>query len=653
MPNNLDTPWFELTGDDQAAAVSTLIDGYKRDQAGRRERWIRNLELFEGRKLGGYSAHGYYSASPNSDQSAVSDTDRLRLVRSAVATAVSTIYAPQKPKPQFQTLGASWEIRRKAYRLDRICEGLLNQRQGRFTNMWSLFIDSAVDAALQGDSVIKVVADTVRKRITHLQIPAIDLFVDPSEGREPQNLFQREPVDASYARQLWPSAANEIGNAQAYDWYDKGVRPRAAKVVELQYAWRLPFGPDKPGKWCACINGKQVDHGEWTAPAFPFVILQWEPNRDGYWASGIADEGRKLVEDCSVIDLRLFARELLASTKRIYYRPGTCKKEDFELNDATVAIACDADYPQESVTPAFTPQDVEYARMKISQFWDAIGLSQVTAAARRELNLPSAEAQLTVNETKAGRQLIKSQRYEQAFPDLAHQWIWRMRELAEKDKKLTVQWAGKTMMRLETWSDADVEDEMFTVTVPPASALPHDPAGRRQEVQSMIEAGMISKASGRKLINWPDLDSELTIENAEDEYVDLLIERYLDAEQENWDASDYEAPEGFMTNKIGALRRFIAAWYRAKVDQLALPKKERAKAEFPLSLLRQYIGELDLKISPAENAGAAEGPALQGPLATPPGSPVPALPMPPPGPPGTPPFPANGNGIPGAGPVAA
>ncbi|TAK10556.1 MAG: hypothetical protein EPO32_14585, partial [Anaerolineae bacterium] len=72
MPNNLDTPWFELTGDDQAAAVSTLIDGYKRDQAGRRERWIRNLELFEGRKLGGYSAHGYYSASPNSDQSAVS-----------------------------------------------------------------------------------------------------------------------------------------------------------------------------------------------------------------------------------------------------------------------------------------------------------------------------------------------------------------------------------------------------------------------------------------------------------------------------------------------------------------------------------------------------------------------------------------------------
>ncbi len=93
-------PWFALSEKEMGGAVARLVDGYKTAQTGRRAAYIRNLELYEGRILGGYSAHGYMTdASPLL-------IDRLGLIRSAVSSAVSSIYAPPKPKPQLPTLGA-------------------------------------------------------------------------------------------------------------------------------------------------------------------------------------------------------------------------------------------------------------------------------------------------------------------------------------------------------------------------------------------------------------------------------------------------------------------------------------------------------------------------------------------------------------------
>ena len=89
------------------------------------------------------------------------------------------------------------------------------------------------------------------------------------------------------------------------------------------------------------------------------------------------------------------------------------------------------------------------------------------------------------------------------------------------------------------------------------------------------------------------MDSELSVDNAESEYVDMLIEKYLDADEKTWTADDYQAPEGFLTNKMGALRRFASAWFRGRIDQAYLPVKERPKADFNLSLLSRYLTELD------------------------------------------------------------
>lgn len=602
----LSKPWFTLSGEPLGVEVQRLVDGYKNSQAGRRTQYIKNLELFEGRALNGYSAHTYYE-SDYSDQPF--DRDRLRLVRSACASAVASIYAVQKPKPQFQTLGATWAVRRKAYRLDRICEGILGQRQGRWVSMWSLMVDAAMETTIQGTAAIWVSADLEQGRIHHELIPVCDIFVDPNEGRAPRSLFFRRPLDQEAALELFPGKRAAIEGAKPYEWYGgRGTdRPRTTRTIEIVYAYRLPSGK-RPGRWAAVIGGTVVDSGEWTAPAFPLVFMQWEPHRDGFWASGLVDEGGTLAKEAGELSLRLYFRELVASNQFVFYdETSNVKPDDLAINDARVVVKYTGTPPVVQDVVGFNPIELEFLSDKIRAYWDAIGISQVSAAARREQGVESGVAMRTLNDTKAGRQLLKAQRYEQAYVDLAHQWVWRLRELAEENPDFSVNWAGKTLIRAVKWSEADVEDDMFSISVTPASNLPNDPAGRQQMIQDMFNAKLISQETAKSLMGWPDLESEMNVENAEGEYIDSLIERYLDAEPETWTSGDYQAPEGFIANKLQALRRFASAWFRLRIDQLTLPKEERLKAEFNAKLLTRYIRELDalMQPPPAPQGGGA------------------------------------------------
>jgi hypothetical protein len=389
----------------------------------------------------------------------------------------------------------------------------------------------------------------------------------------------------------------------------------------------LPDSTDSPGRWCAAIGGTVVDSGEWDAPTFPIVFLGWEPHREGPWFSGIADEGCSQAQFCSELWMRLQYRELIASGQKVYYPRDSVKPDDLAVNDARVAIPYDGPQPPtETVVAPFHPSEMEFLQYAVQNFWDTIGISQVSAAARREQGVQSGVAMMTLNDTKAGRQLVKAQRYEQAFVDLAHQYVWRLRELAAEDKDFVVQWPGRKLIQSIKWSDADVEDDEFSVSVAPASALPHDPAGRQEMVSELYQQGMISQDTAKQLIGWPDLDNELNIEASAGEYIDALIELYLDAEEGKWSAAQYQAPEGQLPNKPAAMLRFCSAYYRARTDQLMLvSQEERAKAEFNMNLLVRWIREMDGLMNPP--APPAPPPGAGGPMPLPPG----ALPPPHPG----------------------
>jgi len=142
------THWSKLPKNEVGSAVDALIKDYKGTQVARKNRFLRNLELYELRKLGHLGGEAYYGAieRPQND-----DPDRLRLVHSAIESVKASIYAPQKPKPQFQTLGATWAARRKAYFSG---YGLMDTRVVLFETM-------KAGAAMRGPAIVESPFTTV------------------------------------------------------------------------------------------------------------------------------------------------------------------------------------------------------------------------------------------------------------------------------------------------------------------------------------------------------------------------------------------------------------------------------------------------------------------------------------------------------------
>jgi hypothetical protein len=602
--------WAEQEGDELGGTVSRTVDHFRRSQHGRVERYLYNQSLFEGRKISGNANTDYLAADGENGE--WSNNDRLRLIRSAVQTACADVYARQKPKPQFLTSGADWRVRRRAKKWDKICEGLLAQRQGRWIDMWAMSADAAVEAVLQGIGPIRVMWDETQERITHELVPHIDLFVDPLEGREPQNLFYAQPFGEQKALRLWGEEEGiseeekykrirAIKGAAEYSRFTVSSidAPRASRIIRQDCAWQLPMGPNQPGKYAIAINGVLMLEAEWTSPAFPFACIRWEDHRDGFWASGLGDEGRVLAADAGELDGRLIARAIVASGKRTYIYKGSVNKQDMMANDEEVIIEVEPGQglPSESVVPPFTPGEFDFAQARKQYFWDAIGISQTNAAARREPGPDSGLAIRLQNDINTGRQMQKSKQFENFFVDLAHQYVWRLTEVAETKPEFIVRWPGKTVMNEIKLEDARIPQDSFFIRVAPASQLPNDPSGRQAMIQQAFNSGWITADTAKTLVAWPDLDKELEGTQAEAEYIDSLLDRYLDADEATFDVSvDYESPEGMLMNKERALLRFLQTRFQAKVEKAP---------EYNVQLLTRYIREVEAELSAGRQAEAA------------------------------------------------
>jgi len=615
--------WHQLEGSSLAHEVQNITEGLWTEQASRRTRYQRNLELFEGIRLGSSDAAGYYRC----DHKNRGEEDPGNLIRSACQTAAAELYAKQKPKPQFLTNGGVWKTRRKAKKLDRVCEGILSQRQGRWIDMWAFGYDAGMEACIQGTACVYVMSDTENERIEHELVPCCELYADPAEGRCPQNLFRKRPMDEDQAFALYASVeGDETGNAKrraairgahTFDRSSVSNKPRAARSVSVYQAWRLPFSKDKPGRAVVVIGGEVMTEEEWTAPAFPFAFLHWEPHRDGIWGFGIADEGAHLAAQVGELDNRLVERCIIASGKRGFYQEGTVSPEALATNGPEVWIGVDRTatlMPTENVTPPFAQAEFDFWRAKIQAFWDALGISQVSAAARREQGVESAVAMRTLNDTKSGRQLPKAQAFERFYVDLGHQYIWRLRELEKEHPGFKVRWPGKTILKELVFSECDPgEDDAFAITVTPASQMPNDIAGRLATAGELFAQKLISPQTYKQMLSLPDLEQELESEGAEFEYIEELIDRYLDADESDWSAGDYESPDGAILDKNRALLRFSSAYFRAR--------REKAPA-FNVGLIKRYIVELDnqIKEAMAAQAAMAAPPPVAPPMA-PPGAP--------------------------------
>lgn len=635
--------WYTLRGDEAAKAVISITDALAQDDG-------RAVRLKTAQSL--YDADGVRNV-------AVQGVDtRYNVSRSAVDTAQAEIAARQRPKPMFLTSGADWKTKRKAKKLDRFVEGQLHQRQGCYADAWELGEDMFRTASIAVGAVAKVTADVNAEKVRIEHIPADEVLVDPDEARggDPQNWFhvytmdldaaieafcgedsaesddddEREGETKKMRRQRIEEALRAASLTEVSKNTLGSLRFRLHERVKIREAWRLPISSKKPGRHVFACDQGCLHEEDWLWPFPPLAILVWSRELFGIWGKGLVEEGATQHARVQEIAERVHERFDACAQKVVYYVAGTVDEAAMQSNDSVifVPVTSMAEVPQERNVPPITPAEGQFLAEELQRYYEMQGVSQMSAQSRKDPGVDAAVAIQTLNDIKSVRFMPKARAYELLFVRLGELIVRAARDLAVAKPDLVAKWPGHRFLEDIPWSEVDMPEDMYECRVAPVSAMSRDPAQRMQIVEQMAAAGRIPQSTYFQLIGQPDLDSLLQLESAEARWVEKLMDRFLDAEDDDHldELGGYDAPDGFFAKPLAAL---------VAVQQMYFESKCEGAPAYNLELLERYILDLQKIIEKATMPPPAP------PGATMPGAGGPPLPMVPPSPmpvPGQPPI---------------
>lgn len=623
--------WWELEGDELANEVVRIADALESDQEHRRSRAQNAISVYENRRLNRLSA-GAYSASTEKFL-------RLPLCRSLCDTVLAEIAGRQRPKPQFMTSGADWQEQRRARRMDRFVEAVLHQQQGRYVNGWELLSDCFHDATKVGTGVCKVYVDGdgEEPKLRLERVRDTELYVDPREAEhgDPLNLVHIYEMDEDKAlecfvkngtdadgnelteerKEVLRHAISSAASSDTTEYEANAGTARLARVIKVREIWRKPLSKDRPGKHAFCISGATLDVEDWTEPDFPFVFFRWAPETWGFWAQGLIEEAEPMQDELNECVDRMSERISLCANKRVYVpESANISEEMMQANEAeNIIYYAGGQPPHETQTSPFTPAEFEWTQWVKSLGYELPGVSQMSATGRKETGIDSGVAIRTTQDLAAKRFAVKARySYEYPFVSLARRIVAAVAAWCDATGQDFVAGMPKGEAYDEVrWADAKLSSS-YDIKVGPVSSLPNSAEGIRQYAQELFNAGAIGRLKFLRIIDWPDLDTDLQRETAEHDYAEWLIDRFLDADEDS-EGDVYESPDGFLQSPQAQLVQFAQAYFQAK--------RKRAP-ELNLELLRRYTTAL------VEMIERAQAPAQPAPGMAPPAGAAPAVPPP-------------------------
>lgn len=637
VQQNRNARWDEMEGDDCAREVTQIVSSLEVTEGWRRFSAMRNLRRVDARPV---AAWGLPPTEQGLDSGPVLLGEvRLRLAKSMIETFAADVCGRQRPKPQFLTSGADWKTRRRAKKLDKFVYGIMTQRQGQYADFWECQTAAIEDAMRWGSGALKVYAGVDRVHID--RVFAHDLYTDPQESRNgrPSNLFQLIPYNKELLASEFPDQADAIQAAARWTepeaWFLDASNTvggsRTADLIKVIEAWVLPrkirvngVPTLIPGRHVIVAGNVLLHDEEWAKDYFPFVIYRWNPDPTGFWATSLVDEVAEVEAEVNEHCIRLQERERLLGSRRVYYAEGSIVPENLESNEAETHIPyrpVEGGGPPtvEKVDP-LNDSDMQYLQLMRQLPYELCGISVQASTARKDPGITSGAAIRSVADIGSQRQAVRAKRlWEMPTVDAARLIVDAVSDLATYDPDFASRWSGKHFLQEIAWRDVELDRDAYIVQVAPASSLPQDPSGRLEMAQDLYRSGLIGQAVFKRLLDWPDLEAEQQRDAAEYEYVEKLIDDYLDAtDAQIEDPTFYQAPEGFFTDLLDVVAHVAQAYFIAKRE---------GAPEMNLMLLSRYIEEAQQLIKNKMQEQASMGPtAPEGPMAGLPGG---APPMPP------------------------
>lgn len=631
--------WWQI--DDEAArasAVVATVDALERDQGERRARALRNVQMYEGRKLEGLYPSAYFtSAEVTGDDY---DKLRLNLARSLVNTAFAKVAGKQKPKTQFMTTDADWSTKRRAKRLERCVEAVYSQRQGNCRDGWEVARLAFRDCEVTDLGVLKYSADKADQRVIIEKVLPWELIADPQESRygQPQNLFHVYAYDRYKLAAKFPEKRAEIMAAPGLNEESTGANTygfgnEVSRMVKVREAWRLPPSADEPGTHSIIVGQVDLADGEdYERSFFPFEWMSWEPHMMGMLGASLVDNVAAICDELNASADRRSQAERLCSNGVFIAPAGFVESSDLEDNRVGTVVWVKEGAPFQPTyraPEAVSQGSINWTNQLKEWGHDFSGVSEMSATGSTDQGVTAGIAMRTQENIASERFAIPWQTFESMVAiGGARQIIACLRELAEDDPEFVLRWPGSSFLREIKWSEADLEEDQYHIQVAAVSGLVNTPADRLQLASELYDRGILSQDAFLRVIQAKDIDSELERTNTQYQLVDRYIEEWLDATQEQEDDGKfrYRPPTKWM-QLPEAIVQVGRAYLQAELDNAP---------EYNLDFFLRFMGDADAKQQEleAQRQAAAQAAAPPQPAPTPGAVAPQPQPAPQPAPPG-------------------
>jgi hypothetical protein len=258
----------------------------------------------------------------------------------------------------------------------------------------------------------------------------------------------------------------------------------------------------------------------------------------------------------------------LVAVPRVWVQNGSVVSTSHINNEIGSVVKYTGQKP-EFFTPSAMSSDVyEHLRWLIQSAYESTGISQLSANAKKPAGLESAVALREFQDIESERFQVVGQRWEEFFLESAKIVIDLTKDMEEMGMKGEVKVAGKKFMDTIKWKEVKLDEDAYVLRCFAANILPTQPAGRLQKVQELVQAGWLDKEQGKKLIDFPDLESEMDKDLSSTDLTNKMIDGILENGEYSSPEPEMDLQEALITSQKRLLEARLNGYPEDNIELL-------------------------------------------------------------------------------------
>jgi hypothetical protein len=571
-------PWWQIEDEEERTnALISSVRTVKNVDQWRQDRNVLNLRLYAGRQFNGIVPVGATMPYVRDNAFYGFDDDRIRLnVIQSVTDTLTAKIGKNRPLPTLLTNRGDWEARQAAMDLSSWIEGSFYE--ARVYDTLPLIFR---DAAIFGTGIIHPFRS--HGKVCAERVYPSEILVDPVDSMygDPRILYRVKMIEKNVLAKAFPRFAETIELAPENIIDRPTQTDQNTRMVEVVEAWHLPSSPEaEDGKHIIAVEGAQLNPGddEWTREDFPFVFFHWSRPVVGFWGVGASERLTSIQLEINRILAVIQDSFRLLAKPTVYVEEGSKIVKQHLTNEVANIVTYRGNPPVVSSPQTVHPEVFRQLDWYVERAYAQEGANEMAAAALKPAGIESGKGLRVLEDQFSDRFMTLSRQLEEACTELSRKFIAEAKAAIESGEELdgVVMSRNRRAPRKVDFHDIELSEDAYVIQTFPISNLSTTPAARMEDIQDLMGAGLLDPTIGRRLLDFPDLDAEDSIDFAPIDYVDWRIEKILKEGE-----AGYESPNGIQDLNLTILR-CQKVWQRESIN---------GAPEDRLALLEQYLME--------------------------------------------------------------